>query len=404
MTVTVVGVDGDSLPAGSDETLAEVRLVLGSRQHLAAHAPAHARQLELGPLEPALGALTALADHENAAVFASGDPGFFGVVRALRERGIRCEVLPATSSVQRLMARVGRSWDDVAVVGANGGDLGRTINVCRAHPAVVVLTASGAGPAQLGTGLIGWRRTMIVGEDLGGHHEKLTTIEPAEAAKRTWREPNLVLCLTEPDAVPPRGWRAGGSPSPPESGWALPADDFSHREGTLSSAEVRAVALARLAPRPGALVWDVGAGSGSVAVECARLGAATIAVESDEAQVVRLVTNAASHGVDVRVEEGEAPRVLRDLPRPDAIFVGGGGNAVVTACAHAGATRVVVALTALDRIAGTRETLRSAGYEVEGVQLAASRLAEASDGTWQLAPNTPVVLVTGHRTGTEERA
>ena len=403
MTVTVIGVDGDSLPPGSEEKLAAARLVVGARRHLAAHAPAHARQLELGPLEPALGALTALADHETAAVFTYGDPGLFDVLRALRERAIRCEVVPAASSVQRLMAQVGRSWDDVAVVSAGEHAPGRAINVCRAHSAVVVLTAPGAGPAQLGSGLAGWRRTMIVGEDLGGEHEKLTTIEPAEAAKRTWREPNLVLCLTEVDAVPEDGWLSGGPLLPPESGWALPEDDFSHREGTITSAEVRAVALAKLAPRPGALVWDVGAGSGSVAVECARLGAATIAVESDEAQVVRLITNAASHGVDVRVQEGEAPQALRELPRPDAIFVGGGGSNVVTACAHAGASRVVVALTALDRLAHTRDTLRSAGYEAEGVQLMASRLAGSSESTWQLEPNTPVVLVIGHRAGREGR-
>src|SRR5699024_10630607 len=108
-----------------------------------------------------------------------------------------------------------------------------------------------------------------------------------------------------------------------------PEDEFSHRDGVITESEVRAVALAKLAPRPGALVWDVGAGCGSVAVECARLGAAAIAVESDEAQTVRMITNAARHGVDVRVEEGEAPQALRQLPRPDAVFVGGGGSEVV---------------------------------------------------------------------------
>lgn len=403
MTVTVIGIDGGVLPAGGDEVLASVRLVVGGRRHLSAHAPEHARKLELGPVEPAVGALSALAEHEHAAVLASGDPGFFGVVRTLRERGIRCEVLPATSSIQRLMAKVGRSWDDVAVVGSHGGHLAQAINVCRARPAVAVLTAPGAGPAQIGSGLEGWRRTLIVGEDLGGPHEKLTTVEPAEAAQRTWREPNVVLCLAEVDAAPRRGWCAGGAALPPPAGWALPEDDFSHREGTITSAEVRAVALARLAPSPGTLVWDVGAGSGSVAVECARMGAAVIAVEADEAQVVRLITNAAGHGVDVRVAEGEAPQFLRDLPRPDAIFVGGGGATVVTSCAHAGASRVVVALTALDRVAHTRDCLRSAGYEVEGVQLAANRLTESPDGNWELEAATPVVLVTGHRENTGEK-
>jgi precorrin-6Y C5,15-methyltransferase (decarboxylating) len=397
VTVTVIGVDGGSLPAGSDRALASARLVVGARRHLEVHAPEHARMLELGPLDPALSALSALAGDEAAVVLASGDPGFFGVVRILRERGIRCAILPATSSVQRLMARLGRSWDDVTVVSAHGRDFARAVNVCRARPAVVVLTAPGSGPAQLGSGLEGWRRTLVVAEDLGGPNERLTTLEPAEAARKTWQEPNIVLSVTDPDAVGPKGWLAGGPPLPPVSGWALAEDEFSHRDGMVTKSEVRAVALSKLAPRPGMLVWDVGAGSGSVAVECARMGAAAIAIESDAAQVVRLITNAAAHDVQVRVEEDAAPKVLHSLPKPDSVFVGGGGTDVVTACAHVGASRVVVALAALDRVAPTREALRSAGYEVEGVQLSANRLAELPDGASRLEAANPVVLIWGVR-------
>lgn len=397
MAVTVIGVDGGELPPGSTEVIASAQLVVGGRRHLEAHAPEWARTVELGPLEPALNALSTLAGGESGVVLASGDPGFFGAVRALRERGMRPTILPATSSVQRLMASVGRSWDDVVVVSAHGRDLAQAVNVCRARPAVVVLTAPGAGPARLGSGLAGWRRTMVVAEDLGGPNEALTTIEPADAAQRTWREPNIVLSVTELDSVPKRGWHAGGEPLPPATGWALHEDEFSHRDGMVTQSEVRAVILAKLAPRLGTLVWDVGAGAGSVAVECARMGAATIAIESDEAQVVRLITNATSHGVDVRVEEGVAPKVLRDLPRPDAVFVGGGGPEVVASCAHVGASRVVVALAAVDRVAPTRDALRAAGYEVEGAQLSVSRLADLPDGAARLVAANPVVLISGQK-------
>lgn len=403
MSVTVIGVDGGPLPEGSSAALASARLVVGGRRHLDAHAPAHARTVELGALEPALSALTALAGNEHGVVLASGDPGFFGAVRALRERGIRCSVLPALSSVQRFMAKVGRCWDDVAVVSAHGRDLAAAVNVCRARPAVVVLTGPGSGPAQLASGLAGWRRTLVVGEDLDGPHERMTTLDPAEAARRTWQEPNIVLSVTDLDVVPGRGWLAGGPPLPPASGWALPEDAFAHRDGMVTKSEVRAVALSKLAPGPGTLVWDVGAGSGSVAVECARMGAATIAVESDGAQVVRLITNAAEHGVEVRVVEDPAPKVLHSLPRPDSIFVGGGGSEVVTACAHAGASRVVIALVALDRVAPTRDALRAAGYAVEGVQLSASRLVELPDGSSRLQAANPVVLISGIRAGSKEK-
>jgi precorrin-6Y C5,15-methyltransferase (decarboxylating) len=205
------------------------------------------------------------------------------------------------------------------------------------------------------------------------------------------------LALREPVAVPARNWFGGGEPTPTACGWALPDDAFAHRAGMVTKAEVRAVALARLAPRPGALVWDVGAGSGSVAVESARLGAAALAVERRPDDVARISENAAAHGVEVRVVAGAAPEALVGLPRPDAVFVGGGGADVVAGCAGVGAERVVVALAALDRVGPTRAALADAGYAVDGVQLAASRLAPLPDGAVRLAALNPVVLVWGTR-------
>jgi precorrin-6Y C5,15-methyltransferase (decarboxylating) len=132
-------------------------------------------------------------------------------------------------------------------------------------------------------------------------------------------------------------------------------------------------------------------------VECARLGAAVIAVEHDAQARERIARNAGAHGVEVRVVRGTAPAVLAGLPAPDAVFVGGGGPDVVTAAAASGAGRVVVALAALDRAAPTRAALRDAGFAVGGGQLVASRLAELPDGAVRLAGTNPVLLVWGER-------
>jgi precorrin-6Y C5,15-methyltransferase (decarboxylating) len=296
-----------------------------------------------------------------------------------------------------LFARLGRSWDDVTVVSAHGRELGPAVNLCRARPAVAVLTAHGAGPAEIGAALHGWPRTLVVAENLGGPGERLTTVPAAAAAERAWDPLSVVVSLRDPEAVPGRGWIAGGEPVPPPGGWALPDDAFEHRAGMVTKAEVRALALARLAPRPGALIWDVGAGSGSVAVECARLGAAALAVERRPDDAARVRVNAAAHGVEVRVVEGTAPAVLAGLPTPDAVFVGGGGTEVVAAVAAAGPARVVVALAALDRIGPARAALTDAGYRVEGAQLAASRLADLPDGTVRLAATNPVTILWGTR-------
>jgi precorrin-6Y C5,15-methyltransferase (decarboxylating) len=390
--ITIVGLDGGPLPPGATRALRTARHVYGSRRHLGA-APLlrDVACREITTLDRA----AVQAIEPGSVLLASGDPGFFGVVRMVRELGVQPEVFPARSSVALAFARIGRSWDDAAVVSAHGRALGPALNVCRARTAVAVLTAPGAGPAEIGAGLAGWPRTLVVAQRLGEPDEEVVTLDAAQAAGRDWDPLNVVLSLRRPDTVPARGWYAGGEPVPPAGGWALPEEAFEHRGGMVTKAEVRALALARLAPRPGVLVWDVGAGSGSVAVECARLGAAALAVERRPDEVTRIVANARTHGVEVRVVVGEAPAALVDLPRPDAVFVGGGGPDVVVAAATAGAARVVVALAALDRIAPAREALRAAGYAVEGAQVAASRLAPLPDGAVRLAATNPITLLWG---------
>lgn len=261
--------------------------------------------------------------------------------------------------------------------------------------------------ASRGTGLctpslvsirrVRWSAVLAVAEDLGGPDERLSVVDAARAAEHDWREPNVVLCLPESDPVAERVWVAGGLGVPPVDGWALSEDAFSHRDGMVTKPEVRALALARLAPRPGTLVWDVGAGSGAVGIECARMGSAVIAVERDAAQCVRIVANAARYGVDVRLEDAAAPEVLSGLPRPDSVFVGGGGPNVVRACADVGANRVVVALTSLDRFALCRDALRAGGYQVDGAQVTAARLVDLPDGTSRLTGGNPVLVMWGTR-------
>ncbi|GAB2985507.1 bifunctional cobalt-precorrin-7 (C(5))-methyltransferase/cobalt-precorrin-6B (C(15))-methyltransferase [Saccharothrix stipae] len=272
-------------------------------------------------------------------------------------------------ALHRFVTEAGRSWDEVTVVDAAALGLPHAVNVCRARPAVVV---SGADPAELARGLAGWRRSLVVSSAAG-----LSTVDPADAVARPWADAGAILCLAEQNFAP-----AG-------EGWALPDDDFAHRDGMVAVAEVRALVLARLAPRPGVLVWDVGAGPGAIGVECARLGAAVVAVERDPVQCVRIIANASAHGVDVRVVEAELD-AAGELPRPDAVFVGGGGADVVRRGARSGARRVVVATPDLDRVLPARDALLDAGYEVEGSQLAAARLT----GGTLLATN-PVTVVWG---------
>jgi precorrin-6Y C5,15-methyltransferase (decarboxylating) len=163
----------------------------------------------------------------------------------------------------------------------------------------------------------------------------------------------------------------------------------------ITKAEVRALVLARLGPRVGDMVWDVGAGSGSVAIECARFGAAVIAVDRDEESCARVRGNVRAHHVRVAVCRGEAPAVLDHLPDPDAVFVGGGGLDVVRACAARALRGVVVALAAVDRVAPANDALAAAGFAVRAVQLQANRLAPLPGAAHRLAAAHPVFVIAG---------
>jgi precorrin-6Y C5,15-methyltransferase (decarboxylating) len=401
VTVAVIGLDGRALEPEAAARLSAATLVIGAARHLdSVPVPAAAQRIALGDVDAGLNVLSAhYGAGKNAVVLASGDPGFFGIVRLLRERAVPIDVFPAVSSIATLCARAGVRWDDAVVVSAHGrGDAGlrRAVNACRALQKVAVLTAPGHGPAELGAALNHFNRNIVVGERLGTPDEAVTTCRPYEAAGRTWAEPNAVLVLGVPSGQKGSTFPTRQSPS----GWALEENDFEHRDGMITKSEVRAVALAKLSPGVGDLIWDIGAGSGSVAIECARFGAAVDAVEVDPAQIERIRRNATAHGVEVHVVSGRAPEACAHLADPDAVFVGGGGadlTAILQAVAKREPRSIVVTLAALERIGPVSQTLRDAGYETGGVQLSASRLATLPGDLTRLAATNPIVLLWGQR-------
>jgi precorrin-6Y C5,15-methyltransferase (decarboxylating) len=357
-----------------------------------------------GDLEPALAALADAGGRK--VVLASGDPGFFGVVRVLAERfgRHRLEVIPSVSTVAAAFAAAGLPWDDALVVTAHGRDPEPAVHACLAHPKVAVLTQPGFGPAELAARLGGSGRRLVVAERLGEPDERVVEGEPAAIGTGRWADPNVVLVLDERRAIPAgkgRAWPARRAPTR----WAMPEATFEHRDGMITKAEVRALALARLGPGLGDLVWDVGAGSGSVGVECARFGAAVIAVDRDPLACKLVAANAGRHQVDVRVVVGTAPEALAGLPDPDAVFVGGSGGALA-AILQLVATRarraVVVALSGADRhtrperVLLAAQSLAAAGMEVDTVRLHASRF-ETTAGLRESRPINPVYLISGVR-------
>ncbi|MEV6754402.1 precorrin-6y C5,15-methyltransferase (decarboxylating) subunit CbiE [Streptomyces sp. NPDC051214] len=392
--VTVIGWDGSPLTAAARSALGAATLVAGAAHHLALTAvPPTAERIRLGSVS--LAARRIAAHRGTAVVLADGDPGFFGVVRTLRapEFGLEVEVVPAVSSVAQAFARAGMPWDDAEVVVAHPRTLRRAVNVCRAHPKVAVLTSPGAGPAELGLLLQGVHRTFVICEELGTEREQVTVLTSDKAADHTWRDPNVVIVIGGPPATSDTGWIAGRDPGT-SRGWALPAPAYGGdaQLGEGESDRLRAVQLARIGPRVGDLVWDIGCGSGAFAVEAARFGAAVIAVDADPDACARTTAVARHFGVQPQILHGTAPHVLEDLPEPDVVRIGGGGAEVVSAVADRRPARIVTHASTRDAAELIGRGLTEHGYTVECALL---QSVELDTRAWTERERTVVFVLSG---------
>ncbi|GHH92400.1 precorrin-6y C5,15-methyltransferase (decarboxylating) subunit CbiE [Streptomyces capillispiralis] len=365
--VTVIGWDGSPLTAAARAALGAATLVAGASHHLALpEVPVGAERIRLGSV--ALAARRIAAHRGTAVVLADGDPGFFGVVRTLRapEFGLEVEVVPGVSSVAAAFARAGMPWDDAHVVVAHPRTLRRAVNVCRAHAKVAVLTSPGAGPAELGLLMEGIHRTFVICEELGTGRERVTVVTSDKAADHTWRDPNVVIVIGGPvTAGESGGWIAGRDPAGGPRGWSLPAEEYGGELGEGEREPLRTSQLARLGPRLGDLVWDIGCGSGAFATDAARAGAAVIAVDRDAHACARTDAAARRHGVQLQIVHGTAPHVLENLPEPDVVRVGGGGAAVVSAVADRRPQRIVADAGTRDAAELIGRNLTEHGYVVE---------------------------------------
>ena len=323
--IVVVGIGADGWEGLAPTSRAEVEradVLLGSARQLALvpDGVAAERVPWPSPLTEALPGLVEEHAGRAVVVLASGDPMLSGIGTTLtRLLGAeRVRVLPAPSSVSLACARLGWAVEDTEVVSL----VGRPIELLHPHVQpgrrLLVLGSDGETPAQVAALLAGrgyGQSLVTVLGGLGGPDEEVRTGTAA-----TWSQPAPALVIT---AVECRADR-GTMPLPTTPG--LP-DGAYESDGQLTRAEVRAVTLSRLAAVPGQLLWDVGAGSGSIGIEWMRAHPTcrAVAVEASQERAERIARNAARLGVPyLRVVHGHAPEVLGRLGAPDAVFIGGG--------------------------------------------------------------------------------
>jgi len=389
--ITIVGVGDDGSPGLSQqatEVIARASKLFGSASLLERFADS---KVDKQPLGPDLERLATELDSapEGSVVLASGDPLFYGTARFLCERLGKetFQVIPHVSSMQLAFARVKESWDEAYLTNVANQPLDRILEKIRIAEKVGLFTSQDVPPSRVAELLIAkgiYYFTAYVCENLGAPDERVTKCELKDLVFQKFAPLNVLVLLrhngTPDQQVLTKNRRLFGNP-----------DEFFKqsrpKRGLLTTSEVRSIALSELSLRPNAIVWDIGAGSGSVAIEAAQIAyqGKVYAIEMDAEDYGLMLENAKHFGVENLVGVlGEAPKAWDNLPDPHAIFVGGTGRAVtsiVQACwpRLQSAGNLVVNFMSIENVSELQQyIIRELGLEPQ------LSMIQISKGTYQL--------------------
>jgi precorrin-6Y C5,15-methyltransferase (decarboxylating) len=390
--IYIIGMGSDGLAGLTQrarDSILSAELVLASDNTLSLMPELKAERFRIGTnLQEVIRTLEANAA-KRMVIVAGGDPLFYGVARYLCDRlgKDRFEVLPHVSSMQLAFARIKESWEEAYLTNLATHPLDEVIDRIRTAEIVGLFPSETEGPATIARQLLArgldYFRAYVC-ENLGAPDERVTQGELADVQGLEFSPLSVMILKRKPgrpDVLPlakrEKRFRLFGNPD----------DIFAQsrpKSGLITQAEVRAISLAQLDIQPGRVVWDIGAGSGSVAIEAAQLAqpGTVYAIEQDAADYHLILANAQTFGVrNLKAIHGTAPAVFADLPSPDAVFVGGTSHevgrlleAAYTALRPSG--RLVVNVATLESLGTTYATLKSLAGHVEVLLINVARGTE----------------------------
>lgn len=412
--VVGIGLDGrEGLSPKLLQIIDQAAVLVGSPRHLSYFPDATAETWVLGDLKAALDRLQQWMDAAKpgiAVVLASGDPLFFGLGRLLLER-LPAESLtfhPHLSAAQLAFSRLKLPWQGATLISAHGRSTEDLTTALRRGDALIaVLTDPTHHPAALGHLILAlelpYQYRLAVCENLGDDTETIHSLTPETILGRNFAALNVVVlqrhheALLDPENLPLIGL--------PDRAFAT----FSDRPGLITKRDIRIQILADLDPRPGQIVWDIGAGTGSVSVEINRL--------CPTAQVYAIEKTAAGHGLIQQNQRhlgnanlhpiyGAAPDVLEPLPDPDRIFIGGSGGhlaEILDRCAQRihPQGRIILALATLEHTSTVLDWAKRTAdsqfsWQIDLRQIQVQQGVQVGPLTrWQ--PLTPITIITLNR-------
>ncbi|MEM9586381.1 MAG: precorrin-6y C5,15-methyltransferase (decarboxylating) subunit CbiE [Planctomycetota bacterium] len=403
-----IGDDGvDGLTGQARQLIQDAGVLIGNRGLLDKVPESSGRRVETaGDLDQLRETIQSLGD-ETAVLLAGGDPLFYGIARYLTETfgKDQFEVVPHVSSMQLAFARVKESWDDAYLSNLATQPLDRVVDSIRVAERVGLFTTESIPPSVVAGTLLDRRIdyfTAYVCENLGTPDETVTQGDLRFIQQQTFSPLNVMVMVRH------RGAADRPSGSKKRRLFGNPDDLFLQsrpKRGLLTPQEVRCIALAELDLTPESIVWDVGAGSGSLAIEAAGIArhGKVFAIEMDAEDYGVMIENASMFDVPSLIPvHGQAPEAWHDLPDPDAIFVGGSGRAVpelvdgaVTRLTDGG--RMVVNVGSPDNLVAVQSVLGRHHLETEVRMINISRGVQQLDRV-RFESLNPTFLILGRKT------
>ncbi len=401
VSIIGVGMTAEDLTARHLELIDQADVLVGGMRLLNLFADSKAQKKTIGKdIDDVINFVKQEMKHNRVVVLASGDPLYFGIGRRLVNAigADKIRVYPNISSVAAAFARIKEPWDDVRVISLHGrkntSDLYRILET---ENKIAVFTDPKHNPAWLAAQLLEdlyGNFQLCVLEALGSPAEKVSWLSPAEAAGGKFRNPNMVVLKRRPVDTGTKTTLVLGAPD----SW------YDHHKGLITKSEIRAITLAKLRLSTDHILWDLGAGSGSVAVEAALFikKGKIYAVEKQAERVAQIKTNQKRFGIrNLTAIQADLPQGLALLPQPDRIFIGGGGRrlkSIIKAAAQylKPAGVMVINTVLMPNVEAARLTLEKLGFEAEVIQAQINR-SKPMPWAARLEALNPVWIITGLR-------
>lgn len=378
-------------------------VIIGGERNLEAFNGLKAEKIAIGRNLEEIGRFIHLnLDSKKIVVLASGDPGLYSIMEFLKRElpGIRLEVLPGISSLQYLCSRMGLSWDDIRITSVHGREQNDLLEILRTNPKVAVFTGGGHTADFIcrrlaASGIKGI--TVTVGENLSYENERIVTGSSEEIANMQFESLSIMIVQNKlQSAEIACAWQYTTA--------GIPDAMFIRGDVPMTKEEIRTVSLAKLRLKENSIVFDIGAGTGSVSIECSlacRKGF-VYAIEKDADALELIKKNAEKFGTqNLSIIAGEAPEALEVLEKPDRIFIGGtGGNMeslfdwIDGRCEN---VRVVANTVTLESTYEAVKEMEKCGFaNIEMVQVSVSH-SRAAGSKHMLQAHNPVYIISGEK-------